>query len=107
MMAAIASRAAWLGPSGFSLESMITASLGCGARRWDAANMGSFITRNAAAAEAAAERCRKDRLEKRGMETSGTACTAEVRDLTTEGAESAGKICWSQNPPALNRALLC
>jgi hypothetical protein len=64
----MASRAAWQGPRGFSFESITTASGECGRRRAAAASMGSVITRNAAAADAAADRCRKERREKRGME---------------------------------------
>src|SRR5579863_10533736 len=67
MMAAMASRADCEGPSGFSLESMTTASGACGLRREAAASIGSVMTRKAAAADAAADRCRKERREKRGM----------------------------------------
>src|SRR5579864_3612435 len=66
-MAAIASRADWDGPKGFSLESISTASGACGLRREAAASMGSVVNRKVAAAEAAADRCRKERREKRGM----------------------------------------
>ena len=65
--AATASRAAWQGPSGFSFESISTASLACGRRREAAASIGSDIPRNAAAAEAAADRCRNERREKRAI----------------------------------------
>src|SRR6201997_1390721 len=67
MMAAMASRADCEGPSGFSLESMTTASSACGLRRDAAASKGSVVMRKAAAADAAADRCRKERREKRGM----------------------------------------
>ena len=52
------------GPSGFSFASISTASFECGRRRAAAASMGSVIPRNAAAADAAAVRCRKERREK-------------------------------------------
>jgi hypothetical protein len=70
MMLATASRAAWQGPSGFSFESISTASLACGRRRAAAASMGSDMPWNAAAAVAAADKCRNERRENRGMETS-------------------------------------
>src|SRR5258708_9605805 len=70
MMAGSASRAAWQGPSGFSFESISTASGAWGRRRAAAASIGSVLPRKAAAADAAADRCRKERREKRGMETS-------------------------------------
>src|ERR1700689_849094 len=70
MIAATASRAAWQGPSGFSLASIRTASLPCGMRwRAAAASMGSVIPWKTAAADAAADRCRNERREKRGMGT--------------------------------------
>src|SRR5258708_37074640 len=74
MMAESASRAAWQGPSGFSFESISTASGACGRRRDAAASIGSVIPRKAAAAEAAADRSRKERPEKRGMGTSAWEC---------------------------------
>src|ERR1700758_1246912 len=67
MIAAMASRADCEGPSGFSLESMTTASAACGLRREAAASIGSVVMRKAAAADAATDRCRKERREKRGM----------------------------------------
>src|SRR5579859_7849209 len=67
MMAATASRADCEGPSGFSLESMTTASAACGLRREAAASIGSVVMRKAARVDATAERCRKERREKRGM----------------------------------------
>src|SRR5215472_3190941 len=66
-MLAIASRAAWHGPSGFSFESITTAPGGAGRRRVAAASMGSDMIRNAPAAEAAAVRCRNERREKPGI----------------------------------------
>jgi hypothetical protein len=69
MMLATASRAAWQGPSGFSFESISTASLACGRRLAAAASMGSDIPWNAAAAVAAADKCRNERREKWAMET--------------------------------------
>src|ERR1035438_8574185 len=70
MMAETASRADWQGPSGFSFESISTASWECGRRRAAAASIGSVIPWNAAAADAAADKCRNERREKRAMETS-------------------------------------
>src|ERR1700747_57403 len=73
----MASRAAWHGPSGFSFESIITAS-GAGRRRKAAASMGAVITRTAATADAAADRWRNERREKRGIGTSGKEVYQEV-----------------------------
>src|SRR5437868_12474779 len=67
MIAAIASRADADGPNGFSLESIRIASGPCGLRREAAASIGSVIKRKLAPADAAADRCRKERREKRGM----------------------------------------
>src|SRR3954464_1995710 len=67
-MDAMASRAAWHGPRGFSLESIMTASAACGGRfRAAAASMGSLTIWKALAADAAADNCRNERREKRGM----------------------------------------
>src|SRR5581483_922463 len=66
-MAAMASRADCEGPRGFSLESIMTAPGDGGRWREAAANMGSLMNGKVAAAEAAADRCRKERREKRGM----------------------------------------
>src|ERR1700734_2965713 len=67
MMAEMASRAAEQGPSGFSLESIMTPSLGTDLRenvgRAAAASMGSVTIWKAAAAEAVAESCRNERRE--------------------------------------------
>src|SRR5215471_8253071 len=65
----MASRAAWQGPRGFSLESITTAPGAGTRRRAAAASMGSDMKRRAAAVEAAAERCRKERREKCGIRT--------------------------------------
>src|SRR5882757_7208697 len=73
-MAESASRAVWQGPSGFSFESISTASGAWGRRRAAAASIGSVMPRKAAAADAAADRCRKERREKRGMGTSAREC---------------------------------
>src|ERR1700739_4420859 len=74
-MADMAVQAAAQGPRGFSLESISTALGPCGMRwRAAAANAGSLNPRKAAAADAAAERCRKDRREKRGIGTSAKEC---------------------------------
>src|ERR1700726_1290741 len=83
MMAETASRALWQGPRGFSLESISTASFACGRRRAAAASMGSDIPWNAATAEAAADRCRNERREKRGMETSARECISVCASLLT------------------------
>src|SRR5579863_5502043 len=62
MILAIASRADWQGPSGFSLESIMTASLDIGwCGRAAAASMGSVKIWLAAAA---ADSCKKERREK-------------------------------------------
>src|ERR1039458_2761904 len=60
MMSEMASRADWQGPSGFSLESIMTPSLENGLRA-AAASMGSVTIWKAAAA---AESCRNERREK-------------------------------------------
>jgi hypothetical protein len=70
MMAEMASRADWLGPSGFSLESIMTASFEDGLRRAAAASTGSVTIWKAAAA---AESCRNDRREKGEMFSDGMA----------------------------------
>ena len=57
----------WEGPEGFRSESIMTVSGACGLRREAAASMGSVAKRKVAAAEAAADKCRKERREKRGM----------------------------------------
>src|SRR5256885_9586319 len=80
MMRAMASRADWEGPKGFSLESIMTASGACGLRREAAASMGSVAKRKVAAADAAADRCRKERREKSGMRILVWEFEAEVEE---------------------------
>src|ERR1019366_2425129 len=99
MMAEIASRAAWHGPSGFSLESIITASGACGRRRAAAASKGSDIPWNAATADAAADKCRNERREKRGMESSARECIRMFVCLCPgeghlSGEKSRGGVVW-------------
>src|SRR5579863_7256839 len=83
MMAATASRAAWLGPSGFSLAAIVTPSLEYG-RRAAAASMGSVTMWQAAAADAAAERCRNERREKKDRRVSVGMGTSKVSSSTHE-----------------------
>src|SRR5580704_13939334 len=84
MMADRAPRADWLGPSGFSFESIMTPSLEIG-RRAAAASMGSVTTWKPAKAEAAAESCRNERREKGERFWTGMVPSGSHLDIRSQG----------------------
>src|ERR1035438_7627710 len=83
-MATTASRAAAQGPRGFSLASILTPSWknSCRAAR---ASMGSVTTRSASAAEAAADRLRKERRDGEETILSSTMNSPHRGHLTSKG----------------------
>src|ERR1700689_4927228 len=97
-MAAAASRAEALGPRGFSLASIRTASFGTLCRR-ACANIGSVIMRMASAADVAADRLRNERRDGEGTLKSLSVAIAYLT-LLRSSPQSYRKISIFDSPRA-------